>query len=94
MKNRLDRESLRKWIKICTAILAVLMLRVWENVQALRLKQELAAWRSEADRLTYDNGRLQMQIRQYETPGNLEALAKDKFAMAPLDPSHRIGIQQ
>ena len=49
--------------------------------------------RLEADRLTYENGRLQMQIHQYEAPSNLEALAKKNFSMIPLDPSHRIGIQ-
>ncbi len=48
--------------------------------------------RAEADRLTYENGRLQMQIHQYEAPSNLEMLAK-KNAMIPLDPSHRVGLQ-
>jgi hypothetical protein len=49
--------------------------------------------RLEADRLTYENGRLQMQVRRYEAPSNLEALAKKDFSMIPLDPSNRIGIQ-
>ena len=93
MKNRPDPVTFRKWIKICSAIMVVLMLRVWENVQSQRLERQLKTLRTEADRLTYENGRLQTQIHQYEAPSHLEALAKNEYAMAPLDPSHRVGIQ-
>jgi hypothetical protein len=92
MKNRADLQSLQRWIKICVAILVVLMLRVWENVQAQRLERRLTLMRAEADRLTYDNGRLQMQIHQYVAPSNLEAIAKQE-SYGPLASSRRIGIQ-
>jgi len=92
MRSRADLQSMRKWIKICGTVLAVLMLRVWENVQAQRLERRLTLLRMEADRLTYDNGRLQMQIHQYEAASNLEVLAKEE-SFVPLDPSRRIGIQ-
>jgi hypothetical protein len=92
MRGRPDIQSIRKWAKICGVILTVLMLRVWENVQAERLERGLATKRLEADRLTYENGRLQMQIHQYEAPSSLEAIAKLQ-SMVPLDPSRRVGIQ-
>ena len=92
MKGRPDIQSVRKWAKICGAILAVLMLRVWENVESERLGRGLALKRLEADRLTYENGHLQMQIHQFEAPSRLEALAK-QASMVPLDPSRRVGMQ-
>jgi hypothetical protein len=92
MRGRPDIQSIRKWAKVCGAVLIVLMLRVWENVQAERLERILAVKRLEADRLTYENGRLQMQIHQYEAPSSLEAIAKEQ-AMVPLDPSRRVGMQ-
>jgi len=93
MRNRPDSETIRKWTKICAAGLCVLMLRVWENVQAQRLDRQLKVLRLEADRLTYENGKLQVLIHQYEAPSHLESLAKSDFSMIPLDPSHRIGLQ-
>jgi cell division protein FtsL len=92
MRGRPDIQSIRKWAKVCGVILAVLMLRVWVNVQAERLERGLAAERLEADRLTYENGHLQMQIHQYEAPSSLEAIAKQQ-SMVPLDPSRRVGMQ-
>jgi len=93
MRHRPDLEKVRLWVNICGAILCVLMLRVWETVQSRRLEKQLKGLRLEADRLTYENGRLEMQIHQYEAPSHLEAVAKKDFAMGPLDPSRRIGIQ-
>jgi hypothetical protein len=92
MSNRPDRQTIIRWIKICALTMAVLMLRVWENVQSQGLERQLKSMRSETDRLTYENGRLQMQIHQYEAPSNLEMLAK-KNDMIPLDSSHRVGLQ-
>ena len=92
MKARPDMQNIRKWAKIFAVVLTVLMLRVWENVQAQRLERGLAMKRAETDRLTYENGRLQMQIHQYEAPSNLEAMAKP-LSLAPLDPSRRVGMQ-
>ena len=69
------------------------MVRVWETVQSQRLEKRLKAFHQEADRLTYENGLLQMQIHQYAAPSHLEVLAKSNFSMIPLDASHRIGLQ-
>lgn len=93
MGNKPDQEKFRRWAKIWGAVLCVLMVRVWENVQAHRLERQLKALHIEADRLTYENGRLQVQIHQYEAPSHLESLAKTEFSMIPLDPSHRVGLQ-
>ena len=92
MRTQADMQNVRKWIKICGAVLAVLMLRVWENVEAQRLDRRLTQMRLETDRLTYENGKLQLLVHQYESPSNLEALAKAQ-SMVPLDPSHRVGLQ-
>ena len=92
MKARPDIQSIRKWTQIFGLILAVLMLRVWENVQAQRLERHLTSMRLEADRLTYENGVLQMQIHQFTSASNLEVLAK-KLNLVPLDPARRVGIQ-
>ena len=92
MRGRPDLQNLKKWAKICGVVLVVLMVRVWENVQAERLERRLAALRMESDRLAYENGRLQMQIHQYESPSNLETLAK-ALSFIPLDPGRRVGIQ-
>jgi cell division protein FtsL len=93
MRNQADLETLRRRIKIFSIVLCILMVRVWETVQGQRLERQLKTLRVEADRLTYENGRLQMQIHRYEAPSQLEAIAKKDFSMVPLDPSHRIGIQ-
>jgi len=85
-------QVVRKWAKICALVMAVLMFRVWENVQAQRLDRQVKALHAEADRLTYENGRLQLQIHQYEAPSNLETLAKKSFSMMPLDPAHRVAM--
>jgi hypothetical protein len=69
------------------------MMRVWETVQVHRLERQLKTFHQEADRLTYENGRFQMQIHQYEAPSHLEAMAKTNYSMIPVDPSHRVGLQ-
>lgn len=92
MKHRADIEALTRRFKIFAVVLCVLMVRVWEHVQSQRLERRLYIMRTDADRLTYDNGRLQMQIHQYAAPSHLEALAKKDFAMIPLDSAHRVGI--
>ena len=93
MNNRADAETWRIRIKISGVILCILMGRVWETVQSQRLERQLKSSHQEADRLTYENGRLQMQIHQYAAPSHLEMLAKKNYAMIPLDPSRRIGLQ-
>ena len=93
MRNLPDRQVIRKRIKIFSAVICVLMGRVWETVQSQRLERRLKVSRLEADRLTYENGRLQVLIHQYEAPSHLEMLAKKDYSMVPLEASHRIGIQ-
>ncbi len=88
----LDKDYMRKWMKYCALILAVLMLRVWENVQAQRLKRQVGTMRSEVDRLTYQNGLLQKQIHQSLAPSRLDAAAKER-SMGPLPPERRVGIR-
>ena len=92
MRHQADIESLTRRFKIFAVVLCVLMARVWEHVQSQRLERRLQIMRTEADRLTYENGRLQMQIHQYAAPSHLEALAKNELAMIPLEASHRVGI--
>ncbi len=92
MKSLSDLQHMNKWIRICAIILAVLMVRVWEHVQAQRLGRRLAALRQETDKLTYENGRLQTQIHQFIAPSKLEAEAKER-KMTPITPAQRIGVQ-
>ena len=93
MRGRVESELLKKRLKMIGVVLCILMVRVWETVQGQRLERQLMVMRLEADRLTYENGRLQMQIHQYEAPSNLEMLAKKNLSMMPLDSSHRVGLQ-
>lgn len=87
------RDFRRPWIKWCAAILGVLMLRVWTHVEAQRMEGELKQLRLEADRLTYENGRLQMQIHQWISPSHLDLLAKQQYGLGPIDVKHVIGLQ-
>jgi len=93
VRNKADAETWRRRLKIFGVILCILMVRVWETVQSQRLERRLKNFRQEADRLTYDNGRLQMQIHQYVASSHLEEMAKKDYSMIPLDPSHRVGLQ-
>jgi len=93
MKNQADSVVLRRRIKTISVVLCILMVRVWETVQGQRFERQLKTLRLEADRITYENGVLQMQVHRYEAPSHLEAMAKKDLTMIPLDPSHRIGIQ-
>lgn len=93
MKSTAEIQNMQKWFKICGVVLAILMGRVWEHVQAQRLGRQVLALRLDADKLTYENGRLQVQIHQFISPSHLEVLAKER-SMAPLKPAQRIGIQR
>lgn len=84
---------LRKGAKLFGIVLLVLMARVWIHVQAQRLDRQVKSLRLEADRLMYENGRLQVQVHQHVSPANLEWLAKSNYAMGPLEPKRRIGLQ-
>jgi hypothetical protein len=93
MRRRVESRTLRVWAKWCAAVLFVLLLRVWEHVESGRMERQLKTMRVEADRLTYENGRLQGQIHQWMAPSHLEAVARSEFQMAPVKSSHVIGIQ-
>jgi hypothetical protein len=93
VRSQAETEVLRRRLKIFGVILAVLMVRVWETVQSQRLERQISGLRLESDRLTYENGRLQMMIHQYEAPSHLEVVARGELNMIPLDASHRIGLQ-
>lgn len=94
MSPREANDAIRFWVKVGAGIFIVLLLTVWEHVLALRLSRQLADARQEADRLTYENGRLQTQIHQWTSPSHLDALAHQQYAMAPLDSAHVIGIRK
>lgn len=86
--------TVQRWMKILVGVFALLLVMVWEHVQATHLERELLPMRREADRLTYENARLQMQINQWVSPSHLESLAKKDYHMGPLDPSHRLGLEK
>jgi hypothetical protein len=93
MTQKADAETWKKRLKIFGAILCILMVRVWETVQSQRLERRVKTYHQEADRLTYENGRLQVQIHQYEAPSHLETMAKTTYSMIPVDSLHRVGLQ-
>ena len=88
------RDQARFIVKIAAAVFVVLMVIVWEQVHAVSLEKDLRRLRGEVDRLTYENGRLQMQIHQWTTPSHLEMMAKQRYSMIPLDAAHVIGISK
>jgi cell division protein FtsL len=85
-------EEARFWMKLGAGIVVVLMLTVWEHVRANGLAKEVKTLRKDVDRLTYENGRMQMQINQWTSPSHLDAIARKEFGMAPIDGEHIIGI--
>jgi hypothetical protein len=92
--RRTDPVVLRFWMKLLGAFFAVFMLTVWEHVQALNLEKELKGLRREADRLTYENGRVSMQIHQWESPSHLDLLGRKDLGMLPIDATHIIGLHK
>jgi cell division protein FtsL len=86
--------DIRFWGKIVAALILVLMGMVWEHVEALNLEKELKDLHREAGQLSYDNGRLQMQIHQWISPSHLESIARKDYGMIPLDSSHVIGLSK
>lgn len=86
--------SVRFWMKALTAMIVFLLLLVWEHVQASHMERQLKSMRKEADRLTYENARLQTQINQWVSPSHLDKVAKQELGMIPLDSEHVIGLQR
>ena len=93
MRRRVPSTTLKTWAKWTAGIVFVLLLRVWEHVEAGRLERQLSTMRSEVDRLTYENGRLQVQVHQWIAPSHLEMVARRELQMGPVQPSQVIGMQ-
>lgn len=86
--------SIQFWVKLLAGVVAVLLVAVWEHVEALRLDRHLKTLRKDADRMLYENSRMQAQINQWISPSHLDRLAKEQFHMALPDPKHLLGIQE
>ena len=89
-----DSAELRFWGKLFAAFFVVLMVTVWEHVSAIGVTRGLKNLHKEVDRLTYENGRMQMQIHQWESPSHLDVVARKDLNMVPLDAAHVIGLEQ
>lgn len=98
MKPRRRQEepssaTIRFWAKMIASAVAVLLITVWETVQAQHYQKELTSMKREADRLTYENARMQMQIHQWESPSHLDLVAREDLKMGPIDSKHIIAIE-
>jgi len=91
-RSRADSEVLRFWGRLISGVFVILMLMVWEHVQALRWQRQLVDVQHEVDRLTYENGRMRMQIHQWVSPSHLDSIARSQYGMAPVDAKHRIAL--
>ncbi|MFA5975573.1 MAG: hypothetical protein WC859_05340 [Elusimicrobiota bacterium] len=94
MRSKQANREMIFWIKIGCAIFVAMFLTVWEHVEANVLARKTVLLHNEVDRITYENGKLQNQIFQWMSPTHLEALARQKFGMIPLESKHVIGIQK
>lgn len=92
MRGRSAGPEFRFWVKLGAGIFAALLFMVWEHVEALRVDKNLKVMRREVDRLTYENGRMQMQIHQWESTSHLQDIARKDYGMVPVDPAHVIGV--
>lgn len=92
MSPREISASNRFWLHLGGAFFAVLLIIVWEHVQARSFDRQLKQMRLEADRLTYENGRLETQIHQWISPSHLDQVAKQQLGMTPPDPKHIVGL--
>jgi len=91
-RRRTDPAEIRFWSKIIGALFIVLLVTVWEHVQALNVERQIKMLRAETDRFAYENGRMDMQIHQWESPSHLDVVARHDFQMIPLDAPHVIGL--
>jgi cell division protein FtsL len=91
-ERRRDPIISKFWLNLSLAVVAGLMIMVWEHVKAQKLERELRTLKKEADRLTYENGRMQMLINQWTSPSHLDAIARKDYGMDPVDPSKVIGM--
>jgi len=81
------------WTKLVGGMFVVLMLMVWEHVEAMHLERVLKGMQKEEDQLIFQNARMQSQINQWISPSHLDSVARKEFGMLPLDPRHRYGVQ-
>jgi cell division protein FtsL len=86
--------TFQRWLRILAGIITVLMLMVWEHVEALHLQRQLKLLHKEEDRWVFQNAQMQMQINQLESPSRLENVAKTQLGMVPLDARHVIAVEQ
>ncbi len=87
-------SNLQGWAKIMAATITVLLLIVFEHVEALRLDKQLKIMRKEADRLTYENASMQRQIHQWVSPSHLETVARRDLHMGPVEPTRVVGVER
>ena len=92
MRGRSAGPGFRFWAKLGAGVFIALLAMVWEHVEALRVEKDLSVMRREADRLTYENGRMQMQIHQWVSTSHLQDMARKDYGMIPVDPAHVIGV--
>jgi len=93
-RARSQDSSLKFWAQIAAAFLVALLLTVWEHVQSGVISQQLKILHAQADRLTYENARMQMQVHQWVSPSHLDQIAREEYHLAPLDGAHTIGLKQ
>lgn len=86
------QENIRRAVQLIALAFIVMLLMVWEHVEAVRLKQKVGMMRREVDRLTYENGRMRMHVHQWESPSHLQAVARDTYKMASPDPKQVIAL--
>ena len=91
--RRSSTTPFRSWIKALTGALTVLLVVVWEHVEAARLEKQLRGMRKERDQLIYEDARLQAQINQWMSPSNLDKIARTQLHMTPVDPRRVIGVE-
>ena len=88
MRGRSAGPEFRFWAKLGAGVFIALLAMVWEHVEALRVEKDLSVMRREADRLTYENGRMQMQIHQWVSTSHLQEMARKDWLVHPASYQH------
>ena len=90
------RESFpkaRQWVRAALGVFALAFLVVWVNTEATRMERQLIPMRKEADRLRYENARLQIQLNQWLAPSHMDVIARQEMGLQPVDPQRLIGLE-
>jgi cell division protein FtsL len=90
--KRSSSAPLIRGSRVMGGIVLVLMLIVWEHVEALHLQRQIKGMAKEEDQLIFQNAHLQSQINQWISPSHLDSVARKSLGMIPLDSQHRIGV--